>query len=262
MAARMTGRAYFGRRLRAARERQEPKMGRRSVGEHLMVSDSAVAAWEAGRNVPDPAVLKAIEEFLGIQGEELQEIVECLVTGEKSQEYMGRWMHVEAHATTLLWFELLLIPGLLQTEEYARAVLRTDDQVEVRLERQRVLTKEDPPVLVALIDESVLRRNIGGPDVMRGQLKHLEQMAKNDNVIVQVVRMDSRICSQYNGPFILASYNGETEIAFVDDAISGGVVEISDEVGKLRRKFEIFRGYALSEEESIRLVREVAESWT
>src|SRR4051812_46865949 len=123
MAARMTGRAFFGRRLRKARERQEPKMSRRVLGEQLMITDSAVAAWECGRNIPDPVVLESIERILGIRDEELQEIVDCLVTGEKTQEYMGRWMHVESHARTLLWCELLIIPGLLQTEDYARVVL-------------------------------------------------------------------------------------------------------------------------------------------
>ncbi len=237
-------------------------MSRRVLGEQLMVTDSAIAAWESGRNVPDPAVLEAVEQILGICDEELQEIANCLVTGEKTQEYLGRWMHVESHARTIQWCELLIIPGLLQTEDYAQAILRNDDHVAARLKRQQVLAREDPPVLVALIDESVLRRNVGGPDVMRAQLKYLEVAAKNENVIVQVIRMGSRICSQYNGPFILASYNGETEIAFVDDAISGEVVENLDEVGRLRRMFEIFRGYALSEEESIRFIREVAGSWT
>ena len=66
-------------------------------------------------------------------------------------------------------------PGLLQTEEYARAVLRDDDQVKLRMQRQDVLKKESPPVFVALIDESVLHRNVGGPAVMRDQLVHLER---------------------------------------------------------------------------------------
>jgi hypothetical protein len=110
--------------------------------------------------------------------------------------------------------------------------------------------------------ESVLRRNVGGPDVMRDQLDHLENAAQQENVVLHVLRMTAPICAQYTGPFILASYNGETEIGYMDDAISGGVVENADEIARLRRMFEIFRGYALNQEESVRLVREVARSWT
>jgi transcriptional regulator with XRE-family HTH domain len=262
MAARMTGRAFFGRRLRMAREQQVPKMSRRALGKLVNLTDSAVAAWESGRNIPDPRTLARVERILGTGGL-LQDIVECMVTGEqKPQEYMGRWVHVESSAATLLWFELRVIPGLLQTEEYARAVLREDHQVKNRLERQKVLTKENPPVLVALIDESVLRRGIGGPAVMREQLKHLEEMAQYENVVIHIIRMDSPICAQYTGPFVLANYNGEAEIGYTDDAISGEVLENTDEVAKLRRTFEIFRGYALNEEESVRFIREVAQTWT
>ena len=262
MTARMTGRAYFGRRLRKARERQSPKMSRRALAERLCITDSAVAAWECGRNVPDPGTLQQLDRILGTKDDELQDVVECTVSGEKSQEYMGRWAHVESNATTLLWFELRIMPGLLQIEEYSRVILRDEARINARIERQKVLAKEDPPVLVALIDESVLYRNVGGPDVMRAQLQHIEELAQHENIIIHIIRFRSPICAQYTGPFILASYNGQTEIGYMDDAISGGVLENAEEVARLRRTFEIFRGYALNEEESIRLIREVAETWT
>lgn len=258
----MTGRAFFGRRLRMARERQEPKLSRRELGEQVNVTDSAIAAWEIGRNIPDPNTLKRVEHILGVSDNLLQDIAECLVSGEKSQEYIGRWAHVESRAVTLLWFELIVIPGLLQTEEYARAILRDDDRIAVRMERQKVLTGEDPPVLVALIDECLLHRCVGGPEVMRAQLQHLEELAQHENVIIQIIRMRSPICGQYTGPFILANYNGETEIGFTDDALSGSVLESPDQVGSLRRIFEKFRGYALHEEASVNLIREAIKSWT
>lgn len=261
MPARMTGRAYFGRRLRTARERQVPKLSRRALGERLNLTESAIAAWESGRNVPDPTTLVSVERILSTNGE-LHDIVECLVTGEKPQEYMGKWAHVEADSTMLLRFSFDVLPGLLQSEDYARAILRDEEQVRVRIERQRVLTKENPPVLVALIDESVLYRNAGGAAVMRDQLNHLVEMAKHEHVIIQVIKMNSLIGAQYTGPFSLASCNGESEVGFLDDAISGEVVENAEEVSKLRRLFEILRKYALSEQESIHLIRKVAESWT
>jgi transcriptional regulator with XRE-family HTH domain len=261
MSARMTGREFFGRRLRIARERQVPKMSRRALGERVQVSDSAVAAWESGRNIPDPKTLMSVERILGTGGL-LEDVVDNMVTGEKPQEYMGKWVHAEAQADLLLRFSFDVIPGLLQIEEYARAVLRNDDQVKLRLQRQGVLKKENPPVFVALIDESVLHRNVGGPVVMRDQLNHLEEMAAHDHVIVQVIKMSATIGAQYTGSFSLANHNGESEVAHMDDAISGDLADNADDVSRLRRMFEILRKHALSEEESIRLVRKAAEAWT
>ena len=236
-------------------------MSRRALGECLNLTDSAIAAWECGRNIPDPETLKNAERILGTDGL-LQDIVENLVTGEKPQEFQGKWAQVEAQTTLLLRFSFDLMPGLTQIEDYARAILRDEDQVKVRMARQQVLSKEDPPVLVALIDESVLHRNVGGPSVMRNQLDHLAEMAEREHIIVQLIRLSSSIGAQYTGSFSLANYNGETEVGHMDDAISGAVVENADEVSRLRRMFEILRKHALSEQESIRLIREAAEVWT
>lgn len=261
MPARMAGRTFFGRRLRIAREEQVPKMSRRELGERLRLSGSAIAAWESGRNIPDPETLSRIERILSTNGL-LKDIAECLITGEKPQEYTAKWVNVEGRAATLPRFTYDLIPGLLQTEDYARAILRDDEQVKARILRQKILTREDPPVVIAIIDESVLLRNVGGPAAMRAQLAHLTEMAQHDNITIQVIRLRSPVSAQFTGPFSLASYHDEPEIGFVDDAISGGVVQNAEEVARLRRSFELFRKYALSEEESIRLIREVEKTWT
>lgn len=235
-------------------------MSRRALGERLQASDSAVAAWESGRNIPDPKTLRAIERIVGTDGL-LEDIVDNIVAGDKPQKNMGKWTDAEAQASMFLRFSFDVVPGLLQIEEYARAILRDDEQVKARMGRQKIMAKEEPPVLVALIDESVLHRNVGGPAVMRDQLHHLGEMAKNDHIIVQIIKMSSPVGAQYTGPFSLAIYNGEPEIAYTDDAISGDVVATSDDVSKLRRMFEMLRKHALSEEESIRLIGKVADSW-
>jgi transcriptional regulator with XRE-family HTH domain len=257
----MTGREFFGRRLRIAREQQVPKLSRRALGERVQVSDSAVAAWESGRNIPDPKTLKSVERILHTNGL-LEDIVDNMVTGEKPQEFMGKWVSVESKASLLLRFSFDVVPGLLQLEEYARAILRDDEQVKARMDRQKIMAKEHPPVLVALIDESVLHRNVGGAQVMRDQLNHLGEMATRDHVIVQVIKLSSTVCAQYTASFSIASCNGDSEAGYMDNAISGDVVGDPDEVSRLRRMFEMLRKHALSEEESIHLVRKAAEAWT
>jgi transcriptional regulator with XRE-family HTH domain len=260
MSARMTGREFFGRRLRIAREQQVPKMSRRALGERICLSDSAIAAWESGRNIPDPETLDNVERILGTGGL-LEDIAENIVTGEKPQEFLGRWAQAESEATLLLRFTYDVVPGLLQSEEYARAILRNDDQVKVRTSRQQVLTKEDPPVFITLIDESVLHRNVGGPLVMYDQLNRLIEMATHQHVVVQLIRLSSSIGSQYTGSFGVAIHSGGRGVGQIDDALSGDVVESVDEVSRLRRIFEIVRKHALSERESVHLIKEVAEAW-
>ena len=226
----------------------------------MQASDSAVAAWESGRNIPDSRTLRSVERILDTNGL-LEDIVDNLVAGDKPQKKMGKWTDVETQASVFLRFSFDVIPGLLQIEGYARAILRNDEQVKARMDRQKIMFRDEPPVLVALIDESVLHRNVGGPAVMRDQLNHLEEMAARDHVIVQVIKMSSPVGAQYTSSFIVAVHDGEPEIAYTDDAISGDVVGNPDDVSKLRRTFEMLRKHALGEEESVRLIRKVAESW-
>jgi hypothetical protein len=215
---------------------------------------------ESGRNIPDPKTLRSIERILGTNGL-LEDIVDNIVAGDKPGKNMGRWTDAEAQASMFLRFSFDVMPGLLQIEEYARAILRDEDQVKARMDRQKILDKDEPPVIVALIDESVLHRNVGGPAVMKDQLDHLVKMATHDHVTVQIITLSSPIGAQYTGPFILVAHDGEPEIAYTDDAISGDIVGNSDDVSKLRRAFELLRKHALSEPESIRLIRGVAEAW-
>ena len=258
MPARMTGREFFGRRLRIAREQQVPKMSRRALGERINLSDSAIAAWESGRNIPDPETLEDVERILGTGGL-LEDIAENIVTGEKPQEYMGRWAQAEAQATVLLRFSFDVFPGLLQIEEYARSILRDEEQVKTQKTRQKVIAKENPPNQDAHNDEREKNRNEGGPSVMTDQLKHVEEMALHDHVIIQVIKLSSAVGAQFTGTFSLAI--GEAAAGYLDDALSGDVVETPDEVSRLRRIFEMLRKHALSEEASLRLIKEVAEAW-
>jgi transcriptional regulator with XRE-family HTH domain len=110
--------------------------------------------------------------------------------------WFGPWADEEARAVRLRWFEALVVPGMLQTEGYARALLTgrigskpgdVDAEVSARLARQAILDRDDPPELWVVIDEAVLHRPVGGKQVMREQLLHLIEMAQRPNVVLQVV---------------------------------------------------------------------------
>lgn len=242
-------------------------MSRAALGKAVFASESLVTAWEKSRYVPKPDAIDRLEGVLGTRGV-LSRLLEDLVSVTVPLEWFGKWVEIEGRATALWSFELAVVPGLLQTEDYARAVLRaanhladTEEMVIARMNRQRILAKEDAPVLVALMDESVLQRNIGGAAVMHDQLLHLAEVAQRDNVVVQIVPLMATVCSGFLGGFVIANFDGGNDVAYVDNQLSGEVVERAEDVVRLRRMFEIFRADALPQRETIELITRAAEQW-
>jgi transcriptional regulator with XRE-family HTH domain len=261
----MTPRKFLAKELQRLREAKGMK--RADVAKAVFVSEELVRSWEKGRRLPRPDYLAKLEEVYGTAGT-LTEIREDLVTTDVPLEWFGRWPEIEQQAVQLWSFQVSVIPGLLQTEAYATTVLQAanlsadlDEMVAARLERQQILFKEDPPVLVALLSESVLRYNIGGAAVMYEQLLHLAEMAKRDNVIVQIIPFSALACAGFTGPFAIADFDGGNGAAYIDNAISGEVVEDIDAVRRLRRMFDTLRADALDRQASIELILRMAEQW-
>jgi transcriptional regulator with XRE-family HTH domain len=261
----LTPRKFLAKELQRLREAKGIK--RPHVAKVLFVSEELVRSWEKGRRLPQPDHLAKLEELYGTAGT-LTELREDLITAAVPLEWFGRWPEIEKQATSLWWFEPSVFPGLLQTEDYARAILRAanliadlDEMVVARMERQQILHKEDPPVLVALISESVLRHNVGGAEVMYEQLLHLAKMAERDNIIVHIVPDNAPACAGFLSGFIIASFDGGDDIGYVDNQLYGDTVETAEEVTRLRRFFDVFRGDALSRQASVDLIRKVAEQW-
>jgi transcriptional regulator with XRE-family HTH domain len=149
---------------------------------------------------------------------------------------LGNLIGLEAEAATIRTYEPELVPGLLQTADYARAVIRAgrpgdtaqeiDRRVEVRLERQEVLTRTDPrpPKVSVVLNEGVLARRVGGPEVMRAQLEHLTRGRDRANIIIQILPFSSGEHPAMVGPF--------TMLTFLDPA-DPGVVNVENITGAL-----------------------------
>jgi transcriptional regulator with XRE-family HTH domain len=149
---------------------------------------------------------------------------------------LGNLIGLEAEAATIRTYEPELIPGLLQTADYARAVIRAgypgdtmgeiDRRVEIRLERQETLTRSDPPPpkVGLVLNEGVLARRVGNPEVMRGQLEHLIRERDRANVVIQVLPFSSGEHPAMVGPF--------TMLTFLDPA-DPGVVNVENVLGAL-----------------------------
>lgn len=261
----MTPRRFLAKEIRRAREAKAMKQA--EVGNELHVSESLVRAWETGRRIPQPDDLERFETFFGTGGL-LGRLRGDLVKAPVPLEWFVQWTEIEKRATTLWSFELAVVPGLLQTEDYARTVLHaarhladTEEMVTARLARQEVLTGEDPPMLVVLLDESVLRRNVGGAAIMHGQLLHLVRMAERENVFIHIIPLNAVACAGFISGFVVASLEGANDVAYVDNQLDGEVIEEPEGVTRLRRMFDTFRSDALSRDESIELMVKVAAEW-
>jgi transcriptional regulator with XRE-family HTH domain len=178
----------------------------------------------------------------------------------------------EAEATALYTFEHSLIPGLLQTEAYARAILETHPDVTEdivrerlagRLSRQEILDRDDPPppVVCALVDQSALNREIGGPVVMRDQLTHLSAMSRRPNITVQVIPNTGAHLGLL-GAFTVADLGDSPGIVNMEDIADGRVTEDAATVSMVALRFHTLRGDALSKRASRDLIEGVIqERW-
>ena len=180
----------------------------------------------------------------------------------------------EAEATALYVFEHSLVPGLLQTPQYARAVLATrpntaedeiDNLVAARLARQDVLTRDEPPapLLWALIDEGVLHRPVAPAEVMAGQLGWLVEMSRRPNVTVQVLPYSAGGHTGLLGAFTIADLGGNPGTVNVEDITDGRVFEDPSMVSRVTLRYKSLQSEALPKGASRELIARVAEErWT
>ncbi|MEU2614469.1 helix-turn-helix transcriptional regulator [Micromonospora sp. NPDC007271] len=265
----MTAAAFLVAELRRARVRRG--WSQDELAKALNYSPSMVSAVELGQQPPNPKYLEQFDKALdtgGLFGRMLTDLVSL----DRAQPWLRGWRAILAESWALRWFDPLHVPGLLQTEAYARAVFESDpllnpDEVERRLtdrmDSQGVLYAERPPRLVAVVDESVLRRRVGGRKVMFEQVLHLARLAaEHPHVRIHVVPCSAEEYPGLNGPFILASMADGAELAFLGGQIGGQELDRPADLMRLQRTWEATLAVALPPQESIERLRELAESWS
>ncbi|MFI0356886.1 Scr1 family TA system antitoxin-like transcriptional regulator [Actinomadura sp. 9N407] len=173
------------------------------------------------------------------------------------------WYKHEPEAISVRSFQPLVVPGLVQTPDYARALLNGNEAaVEARIARQSLLVREEPPPpsLMYVLDESVLHRDIGGPDVMRAQLEHLAAVASHQ-VRIQIVPSVNH--GGLTGAFFVGTLAGGIELAYRDAEIRGETTADREDITRLSETFSLIQSQAYPQNQSIDLIRKVAkERWT
>ena len=196
--------------------------------------------------------------------------VMVLFSGEAFPAAFRPWAdEVEQEATTLRSWEPIVVPGLLQTADYARAVLRAgrpdaiDEKIEelvtARLTRRKTLDREDPPRLWFVVDESVLHRQAGCRKVMHEQLQALVEAAERSNVTIQVVPTSAGIHAGHLGAFALASLNGKPDVVYLENAHSGQVSDQPEDVRAIANIWEAIHEETLPTRTSLEIITKVME---
>jgi hypothetical protein len=220
-------------------------------------SASYIAAIETGRRLPRVEFARRADLVLAADGL-LERVLGYLTRSPALPDWFRPWVDTETRATALCLCASTLVPGLLQTEAYARAQLGDEARVAARLARQAILTRDDPPVVVALLDERVLRYPMGGSKVMAEQCRHLLDLP--ENVIVQLIPVSAGTCLHLDGSFELATLEGR-EVAYVDSPAQGFVVDSPPVVSQLRHRWEAIRAEALTRRDSAAAIAKEAEQW-
>jgi transcriptional regulator with XRE-family HTH domain len=262
----------FGAELRYYRTRAG--LSQKDLASKANVSHDVISKIETGERPPAedfPPRLDAIPD-LDTRGA-LTRLWDHLKKGQKQRlhGWFQEWADIEAEATALRWYEPLVVPGLLQTEEYARAILSVrpdgslddlDEQVAARLARQAVLDRPDAPQLWCVLDEGVLHRAIGGPKVMRSQLYRLAEAAEHPKTTIQVIRAAGAHAGLLGG-FIIADLDARPPVAYLETAAEGHVTDSPSAAAHVALSFDRLRAEAESWASSRDLIRRVAEEqWT
>jgi transcriptional regulator with XRE-family HTH domain len=273
--------AWFADELRAHRSAQGWTQA--DVAAKTSYSESLIAQVETCRKAATPELGKALDRVFATPGftEDAPGVPGTpgtfgrLVARLRNLPFPASFRSFaphEAEATALYIFEHSMIPGLLQTEAYARAILETHPDVTEdvviqrlagRLYRQEILERDDPPppVVCALLDQSALNREIGGPVAMRDQLVHLVAMSRRPTITVQVIP-NTGAHPGLLGAFTVADLGGSPGIVNLEDIADGRVTEDAATVSMVALRFHTLRGDALSKGASRDLIEGVIqERW-
>ncbi len=268
---RMSPAERFGREL--ARCRKERGLSQRRLADRLSCSPSLVGHIETGSRNPQLDFAEACDKFFELPEKDyFSRLCRRIRQSPSGPGWYLRWLdEIEPNATTLRTWDPLLIPGLFQTEHYARAVFRghlgtpepeVEDQVSARMERQLIFTRDNPPTLWVLIDEWILQRRIGGPHVMANQLNHLATVGTHHNVTIQIVPADNPCTDGLMSGFVIAELAEAPTTVSVESAGKGEVSAELDLVSLIWDRYDRLRAEAYRPGESLEKIKEAAERWS
>ncbi|WP_326697612.1 helix-turn-helix transcriptional regulator [Streptomyces sp. NBC_01754] len=256
----------YGDWLRA--QRLAAGLTQQQLADMAIMTRSHIAHIEAGRRVPSREDARRLDQALGT-GDVLSSFLPQ--DNVAVADYFEAARQLEQQAVMIREFALSFVPGILQTERYARAVLSTtfppvseeerDRLVVTRLERARILENPVQPVVWALLDEAVLRRAVGGPDVMAEQIMHLVRLVDSGRVRVYVLPFGLGVHTLMQGMLTLMRFEDQPPVAYSEGIQVGMVHDSPVLVDRLLGAYDLALGDAIPLRESLTLLRTTAKEY-
>ncbi|MGA8114791.1 MAG: DUF5753 domain-containing protein [Actinocatenispora sp.] len=250
------------RRLRRARS-----LSQSQLAERINYSPGLVGMVETLQRHPTADFTKRCHDVLETGGA-LSRLLP-LMDREAYPSWFRSYVTLEAEALAIETLETQMVPGLLQTEDYARAVLaaawppkspvETERRLAARLDRHRIFDRETPPLLSVVIDESALRRPVGGADVMAAQLRRLVEIAHRPRVKLNVLTFEQSAHTTMDGAFVVLDLPRQERVAYIESTGKGQVLAAPQDVETLTQTFGAIRSEAVPSAESVAFIDRIRE---
>ncbi|MFJ8537613.1 Scr1 family TA system antitoxin-like transcriptional regulator [Streptomyces sp. NPDC093591] len=259
---------FFGSELK--RHRENAGLTQVELGLRVFVSGGYIGQFEQAIRKPQLDVAQRIDQTLQTDGI-FERMWRRLINDQRYADYFARVVELERLATKICEFAPALVPGLLQTAGYARAVTlamnpfatdeHIEDKVSGRLERQHILKDATRPVYWVVLHENVLRIPVGGPAVMAEQLERVAAMARERTLLVQVLPYAAGAYAVMTGDLKLMEFEDAPPTAYTEAVYSGNLLDDPAVVKRAYTAYDLLRAAALSPEASLVLIEQAAEEF-
>ncbi|WP_043740282.1 helix-turn-helix domain-containing protein [Nocardia carnea] len=262
--------------------REDAELSKEEVSARTGINVTTLYRIETAQARPQRRTLMTMLDLYGIDAERRQDALELLSDAQKPgmsrpyeaslSEVYAAYINFESVALSARHYQTSFIPGLLQTEQYAMAVIDTympkleasdlERRARARMDRAAVLAKDEPLELWVVLDEAAIRGVVGGSDVMSGQLRRLSEATKRKNVILQILPFDAGAHPGMAGSFTILDFPDPTdpELVYVERISGDELIEGHSEIRRFGVMFDQLRAMALSPRDSAVLIAEAAES--
>ncbi|WP_055590668.1 helix-turn-helix domain-containing protein [Streptacidiphilus griseoplanus] len=250
----------FGRQLKLLRERSG--LTQAELGRQLGYSEDLISSVELGRRLAQPEFIDKADDVLGAGG--MLAALKRSVAGARFPAFFRDFARLEAEAVERYAYDNMVINGLLQTEDYARALftmrrpLLDEDTIEqrvaARMARREVIDRRPSPLLGFVIEEVVLQRPLGREQVLCGQLRHLLNIGQLRHVEIQVMPTSRSDNAGVAGPFTLLTPKGRQQVAYLEGQGRSTLITDTEEVRAIASRYGIIRAQALTPEESLAFI--------
>ncbi|MFC4911595.1 helix-turn-helix domain-containing protein [Actinomadura gamaensis] len=248
----------FGAKIK--RFREEAGLSQSDLAKLVNVTRSYIALIEIGRT----RCRKDFSERLGAALNRSQDVAEAwddLVRSAKYPQYYVDFATKESTATMLRTYSSDIVDGLLQVESYARCILASEEDLMNRMKLQEILRRDPAPMACFLMDESVLHRQVGSPEIMNEQLRHLLEVSSWEKVYLQVVPLI--YYRGVKGSFVIATQDDRDEAAYASSSFGGETSEEAGHLARVNEMFTLLQAQAKNVADTRNYIRNVLEEkWT